>query len=322
MAIELALRPEQPDAGNGTGGSGAALALPTYTNEQIALLKRTIAPGIPDDELSLALYDARRRGLDVLAGQMHLVPRKSDGRVKWTRQVSIDGYRLLAARTGEYAGSDDATFRGTISITLDDRSTVAVVPEMATVTVWRFVQGQRCPFTASARWREYYPGSRQGVLWHRMPHGQLAKVTEALALRKAFPAELSGLYTDDEMEQAPRAESAPGGHGAADDEAVDVAHQTRVAAGRFTRTAPPAATRPAAPAAPANAGQTPTRRVTRTELQREYEVRAAWCADYSIAHATPPTNARTEDYLAACKAARRALIEVYGDLATDLGRIA
>jgi hypothetical protein len=107
-----------------------------------------------------------------------------------TVQVGIDGFRLVADRTGAYAGNDDPVY--------DDESK----PQKATVAVYKIVGGMRCPFTATARWSQYYPGDKQGFMWNKMPHLMLGKCAEALALRKAFPAELSGLYTDDEMAQA------------------------------------------------------------------------------------------------------------------------
>jgi hypothetical protein len=66
--------------------------------------------------------------------------------------------------------------------------------------VYRFVQGQKCAFSATARYGEYRPDS--DFMWRRMPHVMLGKVVEALALRKAFPQELAGLYESTELDQA------------------------------------------------------------------------------------------------------------------------
>ena len=82
---------------------------------------------------------------------------------------------------------------------------VVVVRPQDRVDRGKLVDGQRCPFTASARWSEYAPLGRDGkpmAQWATMPYLMLGKCAEALALRKAFPQELSGLYTADEMGQA------------------------------------------------------------------------------------------------------------------------
>lgn len=164
----------------------------TFDEGQIGLIKRTIAKGATDDELSLFLHQCKRTGLDPLAKQIYFQKRfnKRANRFDITIITGIDGYRLVAGRTGEHAGTDDAVF--------DDESS----PKKASVTTWRIVKGMRVPFAATARWSEYYPGDEQGFMWRKMPCGQLAKCAEALALRKAFPAELSGVYTKEEMEQA------------------------------------------------------------------------------------------------------------------------
>jgi phage recombination protein Bet len=164
----------------------AELARVTYTDDQVALISRTIAPGLSPDELTLFMAVCQRTGLDPFAKQIY--GQKRSG--KLVIQTGIDGYRLIADRTGCYVGNDDPVF--------DDEDN----PRKATVTVYKMVNGQRCPFSASARWEQYFPGEQQGFMWKKMPHLMLGKCAEALALRKAFPAELSGLYTDTEMEQA------------------------------------------------------------------------------------------------------------------------
>ena len=162
---------------------------------KIDLIRRTVAAGASADELELFFHQARRAGLDPLAKQIYFVKRQGKGVV----QVGIDGLRLIADRTGQYAGSDDAEFVG---------NTPSGYPATARVTVYKLVQGHRCAFSATARWDEYYPGDSQGFQWKRMPHAMLAKCSEALALRKAFPADMSGLYVHEEMEQAGRNEIA------------------------------------------------------------------------------------------------------------------
>lgn len=170
-----------------TGGSLPAM---TFTPDQIDLVKRTVAKGTTDDELALFLYTAKKTGLDPLVRQIYAVKRTGKSGPQMTIQTGIDGYRLMADRTGKYAGNDDPVY--------DNEKD----PKKATVTVYKMVNGERCGFTATARWDQYYPGDLQGFMWKKMPHLMLGKCAEALALRKAFPAELSGVYVKEEMEQA------------------------------------------------------------------------------------------------------------------------
>jgi phage recombination protein Bet len=162
--------------------------LPEWESK-IDLVRRTVASGATPDELELFFHQARRAGLDPLAKQIYFVKRQGKGVV----QVGIDGLRLIAERTGAYAGNDDPEFTAP-----NERG----YPSSARVVVYKMVAGQRCPFSATARWDEYFPGDAQGFQWKRMPHAMLGKCAEALALRKAFPADMSGLYVHEEMEQA------------------------------------------------------------------------------------------------------------------------
>ena len=171
-----------------------------YTGEQVQLIKDTVAKGATDNELKLFLYQANKTGLDPLAKQIYCIRRWSTSinGYQMTIQTGIDGYRLIADRTGLYAGNDDPVFD-------EDGENI----KAATVTVYKIVQGLRCPFTATARWSEYYPGDKQGMMWKKMGHVMLGKCAEGLALRKAFPGDLSGIYTDAEMQQADAQEHKP-----------------------------------------------------------------------------------------------------------------
>lgn len=161
---------------------------PLYSQEQIELIKNTVAKGATIDEFKLFMVVAARSGLDPFTKQIHFVKRGGQG----TIQTGIDGYRAIAERTKTLAGIDDAEYD----------AEGKPHPERASVTVYRLIDGQKVSFTASARWSEYVPQAGQDFMWKKMPYLMLGKVAEALALRKAFPNDLSGLYTNEEMAQA------------------------------------------------------------------------------------------------------------------------
>lgn len=166
--------------------SHAVMVLP----EQVELIKRTVAKDATPDELKLYFYDCQRQGVHPLDKLIHFTKRGG----RYVPITSIDFMRMKAGETQMYAGSDDAVFNGTPSHKDFE----------AKITVYRFVQGQRCSWSATARWAEYYPGDQQGHMWKKMPYVMLAKCAEALALRKAFADVLHGLYIREEMDQAER----------------------------------------------------------------------------------------------------------------------
>lgn len=155
-------------------------------NDKLELIKKTVAKGATDLELELFLHACKRTGLDPLMKQIYCIKRGD----KMAMQTGIDGYRLIADRTGKYAGSDEPAY-----VLADDGW-----PDVASITVTKMVDGVPCKFSASARWKEYCQES--SPMWKKMPFLMLGKCAEALALRKAFPAELSGVYTHEEMMQA------------------------------------------------------------------------------------------------------------------------
>ena len=171
----------------------------SYSKDQIELIKKQIAPDATPDELKLFLYQAQRTGLDALSRQIYCIHRNVKQGNGWgkkmTIQTSIDGFRVIAERSGNYGGQSEPQF-----IEQDGKLL------SCKVSVFRFHNEVRYEAAVGvAYWAEYCQTTQDGKpmgLWAKMPHTMLSKVSEALALRKAYPQDLSGLYTGDEMEQA------------------------------------------------------------------------------------------------------------------------
>lgn len=168
----------------------AALVPLVFDEKQVELIKNTVAKGTDNNQLSLFLYTCKKTGLDPLIRQIYAVVRQTKNGPQMSIQTGIDGYRLIAERTGKYAPGKEPLFKYDKDGKLFS----------ATAYVNKYVAGGWHEVAATAIFKEYFQPNNH--IWLKMEHTMLAKCAESLVLRKAFPAEMAGVYTQDEMSQA------------------------------------------------------------------------------------------------------------------------
>ncbi len=177
----------------------------TLTDDQIELIRRTVLKPRTrkptEDELALFVHQCERTALDPFAGQIYAMYRRdkrTQGEVMKV-QASIDGLRLIAQRTGEYTGQDGPYWCDS-NAEWSDVWLKGEPPTAARVGVGR--RGFKSKLYAVSRLTSYAQCNQSGQptgTWAQMPEVMIAKVAEGLALRRAFPAEMSGLYSPDEL---------------------------------------------------------------------------------------------------------------------------
>lgn len=210
-----------------------------YNNQQLALVKRTVAKDCSNDEFDLFIEVCKRVGLDPFRRQIHCVIYNKDNAEKrqMTLITGIDGYRAVAARNGNYR-PDSAVPVITYDETLKDATINPLGIEKATVTVYKQDNtGAWEPIAGEAYWDEFAPiveefdwvesgevwqdsgkpkkkrvgtgaFKLQSDFWKKMGRNQIAKCAEAQALRKGWPEDLSGVYVEEEMHRATAEETA------------------------------------------------------------------------------------------------------------------
>lgn len=152
-----------------------------WTADQKNLIKDTVAKGATDTELKWFFQVCQARQLNPFTKEIWFIKRGGTP----TIQVSIDGFRLIANRSGKLAGiKRGAEWRG------DKLFAWAEVYR----SDWQF------PAREEVSLDEYR--SMNSPLWNTMPEQMLKKCAEAQALRMAFPESLSGIYGNEEMSAA------------------------------------------------------------------------------------------------------------------------
>ena len=189
----------------GTGALAIQSDQSMWTPEQRAVLGSLgVGADCTNAELAGYLHLCQRRALDPFLKQVYLIGRwdRQEGRKVYRPQTGIDGFRVIARRAADKSGID-YEYEDTVWYAADgsqhDVWLWAEPPAAAKVVVLR--NGKR--FSGVARFAAYVDTDKDGQpknRWKADPDGQIAKCAESQALRKAFPEDLSGLYSDVEME--------------------------------------------------------------------------------------------------------------------------
>ena len=169
-----------------TQSNNSSVAVHEENAAKMDLIKRTICKGATNDEIEMFLHACKRTELDPFMRQIYFV--KMGGNM--TIQTGIDGYRLIAERSKRYMPGKDTSFVYDKAGKLF--SATSYIKKLGPDNAWHEI-------AATAIFSEYVGN---GPLWKSKPHIMISKCSESLALRKAFPADLSGLYTHEEMESS------------------------------------------------------------------------------------------------------------------------
>jgi len=181
-----------------------------FTKEQIEMIKKTIVPADASvSEINWFLGQAKRTGLDPLGKQIYLMLFKdSRGNKRPVIHIGIDGYLLIADRTGNYSGTDPTVYGPMITGKYNDEE--FQYPEWCRVTVKKITHGIEGSFPVDCYWDEFYPGGARGFKWRSSPRHMLEKCTLGKSLRRGFPKEYAGTYTTAEIDKMQTEEARQG----------------------------------------------------------------------------------------------------------------
>ncbi len=202
------------------------MGLKFNADEKKLIRKLSVPEGLEEDHFKWYIYTCEKLELSPLLNQIHLVIRTSrykdrdgvwkDGKKTPSIQVGIDGFRVLAERSGEYAGQDAPIYHYMVENKEEGgwkmESGQVVPPDgrlvACTITAYRAPKGdfsRKYPISSTCYVKEYIQTKKDGtptVMWNKMNFTMIAKCTEAVNFRKGFPYDLSGVYIAEELAKA------------------------------------------------------------------------------------------------------------------------
>lgn len=163
-----------------------------FDQEEYKVIRSLFDPSnqLSDTQIRMFLSICKEKKLDPRMRQICATPRynKATNRVECIIITQIDGFRMIAEKTGRYAPGRPTDYR------YDNNGNlvyaISYVKKMTEDGTWHEI-GE------TAYLAEY--ADKNGFMWRKMPHVMLAKCAEARALRRAFPGDLSGLYSNEEI---------------------------------------------------------------------------------------------------------------------------
>lgn len=181
--------------------NGSMSAVEPFINQdKRMLLANTLLRGATDNELELFVSLCNAKRLDPFTRQIYGIKTGNGGLQMF---ASIDGLRVIAQRSGQYAGQMGPFWCGKDG-QWTDVWLASEPPAAAKVGVLR--KGWPEPMWGVATMASY---GKQSPTWKQMPDMMLAKCAESIALRKAFPDDISGLYVREEFGEVEAPEALP-----------------------------------------------------------------------------------------------------------------
>jgi len=179
------------------------------TKEQWRTLMKSLYPGADSSSVLMVIDYCKSRKLDPMKKPCHIVPMRvkdsRSGNYEW-RDVVMPGVyelRTTAMRTGEYMGHSKPEYGPPVEYA------GVTAPEYCELEIYRWHPGSKTKIAFPVRvyFRESVATDKNGNAnqrWAKAPIQMLTKCAESAGLREAFPDEIGGEMSAEEMlDQAP-----------------------------------------------------------------------------------------------------------------------